>query len=332
MVEQEEIWLTDAGKTRTCGKSLVHSLYTKNITIGLQGDLGSGKTTFTQAFLKELGIQENVTSPTYALEQRYTGKDGIEVIHMDLYRLHESDAEKFMEQTADHKGIRCIEWIERTGNTTECDILLSLSDHPKEGRNLCIEFRDMDYPSEANIAQWREDVQLPEHIQKHCDAVAAFSNTLCDTLKKKGIIVRREALHRAAQIHDLFRFVDFKELLSKSPEEYSTQERVWHTWKMQYPDCTHEEACTAFLEEQGFVDFASIILPHGLGSSPAYPLRTIEQKILFYADKRVMEDQVVTLKQRFDDFVVRYGNGKQSPQSETWFQESVALEKELLGE
>jgi len=331
MVEQEELWLTDAEKTGICGESLVNTLYGKNITIGLQGDLGSGKTTLIQAFLQKLGIQQNITSPTYALEQRYTAGDSTEVIHMDLYRLQESDAVKLTEQTADHEGIRCIEWVERTGNTDQCDILLSLSDHLKGGRSLSVEFRDMDYPTTPSISQWREDVQLPLHIAKHCDAVAALTSTLCDSLMKNGVIIRREALYRAAQIHDLFRFVDFKELGSKSPNAYNEQERIWHTWKMQYPDSTHEEACTIFLEEQGYTDFASIILPHGLGSSPAYPLKTIEQKLLFYADKRVMEDTVVTLQQRFDDFLVRYGNGKSSPQSKAWLEESIALEKELLG-
>ncbi len=51
----------------------------------LSGDLGAGKTTFVQAVAAALGVNEPVTSPTFALAHHYLGK--YELRHIDLYRL-----------------------------------------------------------------------------------------------------------------------------------------------------------------------------------------------------------------------------------------------------
>lgn len=57
--------------------------------VALQGDLGSGKTSFTQAICRELGVTENVTSPTFVLEKFYkiVHPDFDQLVHIDAYRL-----------------------------------------------------------------------------------------------------------------------------------------------------------------------------------------------------------------------------------------------------
>jgi tRNA threonylcarbamoyladenosine biosynthesis protein TsaE len=62
----------------------------KNAAVfALQGDLGAGKTTFTQGFLKGLGSKKQVTSPTFILMRRHTlsNKKIKNVFHIDAYRL-----------------------------------------------------------------------------------------------------------------------------------------------------------------------------------------------------------------------------------------------------
>lgn len=60
--------------------------------LALSGSLGSGKTTFTKALAKELGVKQTVTSPTFVLMQEYKtqkkslSKDPIWLYHLDLYR------------------------------------------------------------------------------------------------------------------------------------------------------------------------------------------------------------------------------------------------------
>lgn len=52
----------------------------------VSGDLGSGKTTFVRGACRALGISDVVTSPTFTIGQVYGG-NGVEVAHLDLYRL-----------------------------------------------------------------------------------------------------------------------------------------------------------------------------------------------------------------------------------------------------
>lgn len=57
--------------------------------LALQGDLGAGKTTFVQGFLKGLGSKRRVTSPTFVLMRRHKVPGGkfSDVFHIDAYRL-----------------------------------------------------------------------------------------------------------------------------------------------------------------------------------------------------------------------------------------------------
>ena len=83
--------------------------------IGLIGNLGTGKTTFTQGFARGLGIDDHVISPTFKLVSEYEGDQSI-LYHIDCYRLDTpSDflnigGEYFL-NPAD--GITLIEWAER---------------------------------------------------------------------------------------------------------------------------------------------------------------------------------------------------------------------------
>ncbi len=54
----------------------------------LQGDLGAGKTTLTQAFCKYLNVEDEVVSPTYTIINEYLTSSGKPVYHADLYRLN----------------------------------------------------------------------------------------------------------------------------------------------------------------------------------------------------------------------------------------------------
>ena len=66
----------------------------QNAIVFLRGDLASGKTTLTQAIAKAKGIEGEVTSPTFSLQQCYEGRDGVNLYHYDLYRL---EHEEFMQ-------------------------------------------------------------------------------------------------------------------------------------------------------------------------------------------------------------------------------------------
>jgi len=77
----------------------------------LRGDLAAGKTTLTQAIAKSKGIEGEVTSPTFSLQQCYGTKDGSSLYHYDLYRL---DHEEFMQlglfEEFEKSGWHMVEW------------------------------------------------------------------------------------------------------------------------------------------------------------------------------------------------------------------------------
>jgi tRNA threonylcarbamoyladenosine biosynthesis protein TsaE len=53
--------------------------------VAVSGELGSGKTTFVRGAARALGVEDNVTSPTFTIGHRYRGRD-TDVSHLDLYR------------------------------------------------------------------------------------------------------------------------------------------------------------------------------------------------------------------------------------------------------
>lgn len=82
----------------------------------LEGDLGAGKTTFTQGLAAALGVDGRVTSPTFCLVQEHRG-GGAYLVHMDLYRLRGEDdvlAVGWEDYLADG-AILVVEWPERAG-------------------------------------------------------------------------------------------------------------------------------------------------------------------------------------------------------------------------
>lgn len=84
----------------------------KNIEPGtvilLSGDLGAGKTTFTQFLGKALGVKRRMSSPTFNIIKSYSGKYTIH--HMDCYRLEESDEDLGFDEYFNEDDISIVEW------------------------------------------------------------------------------------------------------------------------------------------------------------------------------------------------------------------------------
>ncbi len=80
--------------TEKIAQTFIKSLEAGNraTVVGLHGDLGSGKTTFTQSVAKLLGVTDVVTSPTYVIEKIYkiSHEHFTHLIHIDAYRLESS--------------------------------------------------------------------------------------------------------------------------------------------------------------------------------------------------------------------------------------------------
>lgn len=95
-------------------------------TVGLYGDLGSGKTTFTQAVAKTFGVEDAIQSPTFVIMKTYKLEHAVfdRLIHIDAYRLNSADEIRrlgFGEMTEDPGNLILIEWPERVAGAMPDD-------------------------------------------------------------------------------------------------------------------------------------------------------------------------------------------------------------------
>ncbi|PJJ60185.1 tRNA (adenosine(37)-N6)-threonylcarbamoyltransferase complex ATPase subunit type 1 TsaE [Hymenobacter chitinivorans] len=81
----------------------------------LEGEMGAGKTTFTKALCQELGVQDDVSSPTFALVNEYRDGQNQPIYHFDFYRIEDpAEAENIGALEYFDSGYLClIEWPSR---------------------------------------------------------------------------------------------------------------------------------------------------------------------------------------------------------------------------
>jgi hypothetical protein len=116
------ITLPDGAATERLGERIAAGLK-RGDAIGLEGDLGAGKTTLARAVLRALGVEETVPSPTFTLVQSYDTK-AFPVRHYDLYRIEApSELDELGLDEALDEGAALIEWPERAQNRLPSDML-----------------------------------------------------------------------------------------------------------------------------------------------------------------------------------------------------------------
>ena len=117
----EKTFIThSSNETQKLGKLLAREFQGGEI-ICMTGELGAGKTTFTQGLLKGLGVKGPYTSPTFVIMKKYTEN----IYHLDAYRVGASDVLSlgWEEIVADKTNVVIIEWAERIAEIIPKDSL-----------------------------------------------------------------------------------------------------------------------------------------------------------------------------------------------------------------
>lgn len=109
----------------------------KATVLFLEGDLGAGKTTFTKFLAKELGIKENITSPTFTIMHKYKTRhsDWDNLFHIDAYRLggkEELGVLNLEDDLKNRKNIFVFEWPSNIGGIIEPDLKIGFSHIQKD--------------------------------------------------------------------------------------------------------------------------------------------------------------------------------------------------------
>ncbi len=135
-------------------------------------------------------------------------------------------------------------------------------------------------PTKEECLKILKENDVPPNIIAHVSAVCDFSMKLADLLEKRGINVNRDLLAAGALLHDV------KKL---SPNDHVI------------------EGCE-LARDLGFAEVALLIKKHGLYhlDEEEFLPKTWEEKIVFYADKRVKNDRVVSVDERFEYIKQRY--------------------------
>jgi len=115
----KSVLTTSAEKTWQFAEWYLENKLESNV-LALYGDLGSGKTTFTQGIARALGINEQVTSPTFILMRSYSTTSSTKgfrfLYHVDLYRVSgcvDVDTLDLVSIWRDTQNLVVIEWPER---------------------------------------------------------------------------------------------------------------------------------------------------------------------------------------------------------------------------
>lgn len=104
---KETIQTYSEEETKEMAQKLGEKL-TNPIVITIEGDLGTGKTTFTKGLGKGLGVEKVITSPTFTIIKEYIGR--IPLYHIDAYRLEFSEEDLGLEEYIFGEGVTVIEW------------------------------------------------------------------------------------------------------------------------------------------------------------------------------------------------------------------------------
>ena len=161
--------------------------------------------------------------------------------------------------------------------------------------------KDCSLPTRKECLAILAEYHVPPHMVNHSKAVAKLAVFLAQRLNEKGAAVDVTLLEGACLLHDLLRVHDFKESdFNRFERTLPEEEKVkWRRLREKYKAMTHEDAAYDVLKER-YPALALTIKRHRYMAMLDEKGRpdTWEEKLLYYADKRVMHERIVPLKKR----------------------------------
>jgi len=141
-----KVHTTSAEETKAWGERLARLLFPSAV-IGLEGELGAGKTCFVKGLATGLGIDEDeISSPTFTLiAEHYRGR--VPLYHIDLYRLEGAEVEELgLDEYLFGQGVTAVEWFcFLPAGTVDDYLLVSLTFVNEEERVLAVTARGERY-------------------------------------------------------------------------------------------------------------------------------------------------------------------------------------------
>ncbi|MEK7529044.1 MAG: tRNA (adenosine(37)-N6)-threonylcarbamoyltransferase complex ATPase subunit type 1 TsaE [Patescibacteria group bacterium] len=322
-------------ETRRTGEKLVQNVKYPRV-VCLYGDLGSGKTTFVQGMARGLGVPaKTVKSPTFVLMNVYRGKKGT-LFHFDCYRASAKSElfDDISEALAKPNAWVAIEWADKVRGYLPADrIDVYLRHRGESQRTMTMRQykKKIRIPGMTEIRTLFRRYHTPEHVKQHCAAVAKLATHIARCMSRQGTPVNIQLVRAAALLHDVVRVVDFR-TFSKEKFEKTPKYADWIFWtrlRKKYQGLHHADVAHLLLSKK-YPELATIIQKHKYVQLKK-GFESWEEKIVFYADKRVKHDNIVSLKERIRDGRIRNAPHMIGSQSEKNLDlKAQKLEREIM--
>lgn len=157
-------------------------------------------------------------------------------------------------------------------------------------------------PTREECMDILKEQNVPDNVIAHLKRVCEVSMKIVDLLEKRSISVNRDLVAAGALLHDV--------------KKINSDDHIIEGYK--------------FIKSLGFPEVALLVKKHGLAhlDNEDFLPRTWEEKIVFYADKRVKNDKIVSIVERFEYIKKRYNKAEVDEEMKLTYK----LEKELLGD
>ena len=136
------ILIKDVSEIAEAAKKFVAAMGDRKV-FAFYGKMGAGKTTFIKAVCEELGVQDVINSPTFAIVNEYVDGEGEPIYHFDFYRIkNQQEALDIGYEDYVYSGNVCfMEWPELIENLLPDDAVKVTIEEEDEGRVVRIQFR-----------------------------------------------------------------------------------------------------------------------------------------------------------------------------------------------
>ena len=166
----------------------------------------------------------------------------------------------------------------------------------------------MNLPTKKECFVLLKKHDVPSRIISHMKLVTKIAVFLAKKLKQKGIDIHLELVEYAALLHDIDKIITLK----KTGE--------------------HGKISKKILIEEGYPELGAIIEVHGVMGLIEDRLNTWEEKIVNYADKRVIHNKMASVDERFDNLIKRYKGAIPKKDFEKTRKLTKKLEKQIFDE
>lgn len=154
-------------------------------------------------------------------------------------------------------------------------------------------------PSQQKCLELFKEFKVPKNIFSHCLMVQKVAVFLAEKCLELGNEINSELVERSAILHDLFKIVSISDLGNSKfhKNDFSSEEvEMRKSLREKYPQMHENDLSYLFFKD----DYPELALALRNISNPFEEERTFEEELVHYADARVLRNEIVIVKERFD--------------------------------